>query len=177
MEMERRKRRTQKLIIDTFFLLLNEKPFDKITVNQITTLADINRGTFYLHYHDKYELLEKTIKTYINQMDQYCLHNQEMTINSLTLAFDYLKENYNFIEPLLRNEGYQLFQHELKSSISFFIETSDLFDLRVVSILKRRAIISIILGTIEWWLAEDELNTNPSEIAAELKDIIFSIIT
>ncbi|MFS0593207.1 TetR/AcrR family transcriptional regulator [Cytobacillus horneckiae] len=175
--MEKRKRRTQKLILDTFFMLLNEKPFDKITVNQISKLADINRGTFYLHYQDKYELLEKTIKIYINHMNQYCLHNQEETSNALTLALDYLKDNYKLIEPLLRNEGYQLFQNELKSSISSFIETSDLFDLRVVSILKRRAIISTILGAIEWWLLEDELNTVPSDIAAELKDIVFSIIT
>ncbi|OIK22644.1 TetR/AcrR family transcriptional regulator [Bacillus amyloliquefaciens] len=71
--MDKRKRRTQKLILDTFFMLLNEKPFDKITVNQISKLADINRGTFYLHYQDKYELLEKTIKIHINHMNQYCL--------------------------------------------------------------------------------------------------------
>ncbi|MFP7487937.1 TetR/AcrR family transcriptional regulator [Priestia filamentosa] len=174
--MERRKRRTQKLIIDAFFELLHEKPFDKITVNQLTKLADINRGTFYLHYQDKYELLEEIIKNYINHMNQYCLHDQEEDSNALTLAFDYLKDNYKFIEPLLRNEGYQLFQNELKSSISSFIETSDLFDLHVVSILKKQAIISTILGVIEWWLLEDELNLSPSNIAVELKDIVFSII-
>ncbi|PAF16990.1 TetR/AcrR family transcriptional regulator [Terribacillus saccharophilus] len=174
--MERRKRRTQKLIIDTFFKLLNEKSFDKITVNQLTKLADINRGTFYLHYQDKYELLEGTIKDYINHMNQYCLHNKEEISSALTLAFNYLKDNYKFIEPLLRNEGYQLFQNELKSSISSFIETSDLFDLHVVSILKKKAITSTILGVIEWWLLEDELNASPSDIAAELKDIVFLII-
>jgi AcrR family transcriptional regulator len=174
--MDRRKRRTQKLIIDTFYALLNEKPFNKITVNQLTALADINRGTFYLHYQDKYELLEGLLKDYIDHMNQYCLHDQEKDSNKLTLAFDYLKDNYRLIEPLLKNEGYQIFQKELKSSISSLIETSDLFDYHVVSILKKKAIISTIIGVIEWWLLEDELNASPSDIAAELKEIIFSII-
>ncbi|MFP7494405.1 TetR/AcrR family transcriptional regulator [Terribacillus saccharophilus] len=174
--MERRKRKTQKLIINTFLKLLHEKTFDKITVNQLTKSADINRGTFYLHYQDKYALLEETLKDYINQMNQYCLHNKEEISHALTLAFDYLKDNYKFIEPLLRNEGYQLFQNELKSSISTFIETSDLVDLHVVSILKKKAITSTILGVIEWWLLEDELKASPSDIAAELEGIVFSII-
>lgn len=93
-----------------FFELLKEKPFDKITVNQLTKLADINKGTFY-HYQDKYKLLVENIKDYINHMNQYCLHNQEEYSNALTLDFDYLKDNYKFIGPLLRNEGYKLFQN------------------------------------------------------------------
>lgn len=36
---------------------MSEKPFKNITIKDITERADLNRGTFYLHYADPYELL------------------------------------------------------------------------------------------------------------------------
>ena len=38
--------------------LLKEKPFNKITVNDIANKCDINRQTFYYHFKDIYDLLE-----------------------------------------------------------------------------------------------------------------------
>ena len=35
------------------------KGFDAITVRGLTTCAGLNRGTFYLHYEDKYDPLQK----------------------------------------------------------------------------------------------------------------------
>ncbi|RIL83445.1 TetR/AcrR family transcriptional regulator, partial [Staphylococcus cohnii] len=47
---DRRVRKTQNAIKHAFIQLLNEKDLDKITISDITHKADINRGTFYLHY-------------------------------------------------------------------------------------------------------------------------------
>ncbi len=54
---DRRAQYTKQLIIDTFLQLLNKKPFPKITVTEICRLAEINRGTFYLHYYDILDVL------------------------------------------------------------------------------------------------------------------------
>ena len=51
---------TEQAIQATFFELLAESPLDKITVRQITQRCGISRNTFYYHYHDVYDLLEKT---------------------------------------------------------------------------------------------------------------------
>lgn len=56
---DRRTRYTRQIIKDTFLKLLNEKQFPKITVTEICRLADINRGTFYLHYRDVYDMLSQ----------------------------------------------------------------------------------------------------------------------
>lgn len=53
---------TQKAIIDTFWTLLDEKPYDKITVKDIADHCQISRNTFYYHFHDIPELLETCIK-------------------------------------------------------------------------------------------------------------------
>ncbi|WP_277408505.1 TetR/AcrR family transcriptional regulator [Lacrimispora xylanisolvens] len=60
--MDRRIKKTRQLIMDTFIDLLSEKEFEKITINDIAERADINRGTVYLHYMDKYDLLDKCIE-------------------------------------------------------------------------------------------------------------------
>lgn len=53
---DRRVRYTKQAIRDGFLRLLAEKPIEKISVTEICREADINRGTFYAHYSDPYEL-------------------------------------------------------------------------------------------------------------------------
>ena len=49
---------TKKAIAYTFKDLLKEKPFNKITVNDIANKCDINRQTFYYHFQDIRDLIE-----------------------------------------------------------------------------------------------------------------------
>lgn len=51
--------RTQRLIRQAFYDLIKENGFENITVKDITDRAMISRNTFYLHYSDKFELLNK----------------------------------------------------------------------------------------------------------------------
>ena len=55
--------RTRKLLIEAFLSLMAEKPFDEITVQDITTRATVNRATFYAHFLDKYALVDSIIQT------------------------------------------------------------------------------------------------------------------
>ncbi len=51
-------RHTEKAILTVFEEMLEEMPFDKITVLELTKRCDISPNTFYYHYADIYELLE-----------------------------------------------------------------------------------------------------------------------
>ena len=50
--------KTRRSIINAFLNLRSRKPLEKITVKELAELAQINKATFYLHYHDIYELSE-----------------------------------------------------------------------------------------------------------------------
>ncbi len=50
------RRRTKKLIQESFIGLLEVKPFREITVRDLCSAADINRATFYRYYVDLNEL-------------------------------------------------------------------------------------------------------------------------
>jgi AcrR family transcriptional regulator len=54
--------RTRQLLQDALRRLLQEKEFDKISVQDITEAATLNRATFYAHYTDKFALLEEFIR-------------------------------------------------------------------------------------------------------------------
>jgi AcrR family transcriptional regulator len=64
---DRRIKRTRNLILDSFQELLSEKMFENISVQDVTERADINRGTFYAHFEDKYALLDYWIGQLVRQ--------------------------------------------------------------------------------------------------------------
>ena len=59
---KRRLRTRQKLQAATMELLL-EKGYDTLTVQDITDRADLGRGTFYIHFTDKEEIVWSIIET------------------------------------------------------------------------------------------------------------------
>lgn len=59
MEKQTRLIRTKKAITNAFISLLEEKPFEKITVQDILDKTPVTRATFYSYFSDKYEIVEK----------------------------------------------------------------------------------------------------------------------
>lgn len=74
----------KKLIFHTFIELLEQKPFDKITVKDIVETCGINRNTFYYYYSDIYDLLE------------------EIFANELKLLVDAHKEGKSWIQAFAK---------------------------------------------------------------------------
>ena len=60
--------RTKKAISDAFWQLLEEKPYNKITVQNIVECCQVNRNTFYYHFQDIPALAEHSIKDWAEQV-------------------------------------------------------------------------------------------------------------
>ncbi len=56
---DRRIRKTKRLLRQGFAKLMQTKSIKEITVKELVEEVDINRSTFYLHYTDIYDMLEK----------------------------------------------------------------------------------------------------------------------
>ena len=50
---------TKRLLRDALMELLRDKPLRSITVKELCARAKLNRGTFYAHYADVYDLMEQ----------------------------------------------------------------------------------------------------------------------
>ncbi|EJQ60488.1 TetR/AcrR family transcriptional regulator [Bacillus mycoides] len=57
--------KTKKNISNTLITLLNEKEFGRITAKDICIHAMVSKSTFYSHFADKYDLLEKLVQNYV----------------------------------------------------------------------------------------------------------------
>lgn len=55
-QIDARARRTRDALGDALVALIQEKPFDTITVTEVLTRAGVSRSTFYAHFSDKEDL-------------------------------------------------------------------------------------------------------------------------
>ena len=156
--MDRRIRKTQEAILGAFVGLMAEKDFDQITINDIADRADVNRGTVYLHYTDKFDLLDQCIDTYLAQLLASCVDNDNPDFpskTSLIRAFKYLEQNTFFYNALRANKGFPAFRTRLMavlvSSLNEQIDRSVInFDMnKEISV---QFLASAISGIVEWWI-------------------------
>ncbi len=164
--------------MNTFMEIMNEKIFEKITINEIAERANINRGTIYLHYIDKYDLLDKCIETYIAQLVQHCNEkhngNESPTNTVLRGAFEHLQDNFDYYKVLLTNEGVPLFRNQLYKMISQILnkEVSNIKNTNDISTeVKIQFLTSAIVGVLEWWVV-NLMPISIDEISKQLWSLI-----
>ena len=147
-----------------FWELYAEKPVEKISVREITDRAGYNRATFYLYYHDVYELLA--------EIEDQVLGNIERLVNERLLKGDRLdfsqhiglilrlaQRSRDYTRVLLGPHGDPAFTQRLKQVISplvdrFFLPGEELGDQG--ERIAREFYLSGILATIRIWTSEDD---------------------
>lgn len=119
---DRRVRKTKKAMSAALAELLLEKPLNSISVREIADLADINRGTFYLHYRDVYDMVEQ-LQTEIFEKFNAIVHSYEADRASdelfpmLVETFNLLSENAELAKVLIGKNGDAAFVDKLKQVI------------------------------------------------------------
>ncbi len=116
---DRRIRKTKKAMSDALASLLLKKPLNNISVREIAELADINRGTFYLHYRDVYDMVEQ-LQNEIFERFNDILDNYEPKIETESLfpliveVFNLLADNSELAKVLISKNGDAIFLDKLK---------------------------------------------------------------
>lgn len=158
--MDRRIRKTREAILEAFVGLMAEKNFEHITMNDIADRADINRGTIYLHYMDKFDLLDKCIETYFVQLLEDCMPSGDIahapSKASMLRIFNYLEQHTFFYATLLVNKGgVPAFRNRLMSvvlrSLDEYIDTSGINQGMNKEVMVQ-FLASAIVGVLEWWM-------------------------
>ncbi|WP_391119693.1 TetR/AcrR family transcriptional regulator [Psychrobacillus sp. L3] len=189
-KIDRRIARTRQMIRDAFTQLMDEKGFEAITVSDLTEKANINRGTFYLHYKDKYDLFEQNKDEVFSELerivgDAWTTINEEYQKNMqvelpfpfVIKLFEFLKENFVFMRVILGSNGDPAIQCGLKDIIekrmyqNFFQYVIE--ENRMVPLDYLFAYVSSAhLGVIQYWL-KSGMEKTPQEMAQILSQITF----
>ena len=119
---DRRVRRTKQLIKQSLIELMHEKPFNEIKIKDITERADLNRGTFYLHYVDIYDLLSSIENEIFETLEKLLLvyHSNSLQISCFDLlkeVFSYIETNRDLFEALLNSQVEEAFLTKLQALI------------------------------------------------------------
>lgn len=101
-----RKTDSKEKIEKAFIRLLADKSFDQISISSIAKAAGINRGTFYLNYINKDDLLNTLLDRLFTEMRVILLADvspkdtyfSDEAIRKIAI---YLKANYSFVYALL----------------------------------------------------------------------------
>ena len=71
---DRRTRYTRQAIKDILLKELKTRPYSKITVTEICKKAEMNRGTFYLHYYDIDDVLNDILEDFLSDTSSVLDH-------------------------------------------------------------------------------------------------------
>lgn len=159
-KVDRRITKSQAAIKNAVTELMSEKSFDDITIQEIADKADVNRGTIYLHYTDKYNLLDKMIEEHIDNLRELCKSASDMTFQEGNYVwFEYFERNYLFFSTMLTSKGapyfrsrfLQLVIDEYKPEVDTTEGKNQGFSEDVIL----QFFASAIVGAVEWWFKNE----------------------
>ncbi|MED4752440.1 TetR/AcrR family transcriptional regulator [Brevibacillus choshinensis] len=172
--------RTKKMLKEALSELIEEKGFDAITVKDLTSRAGLNRGTFYLNYVDKYDLLEKCEEEAIQGLIEISKHTQPTEVMQflarneiyppMIRVFEYLTEHKAFFKAILGPKGDPTFQKKLRDFMetTFYEKLIPLHSNDTAKIVPIDYLIAYFtsanLGVIQHWL-ESGMKYTPRELA------------
>ena len=160
---DRRVRKTKALLLRGLIQLMETKDVQNISVKELSDLADINRGTFYLHYSDVHDMLRQIEDELFVEFQRIidrtltpdsAIHSLQTTLSEV---FVFLERHREMARVMMGPHGDLAFLNRLK----------DLVQERLDSILASKLasgdscyleafIVSGCVGVIETWLSQPD---------------------
>ncbi|PWW32708.1 MULTISPECIES: TetR/AcrR family transcriptional regulator [Paenibacillus] len=163
--------RTRQLIRGAFVDLLKEMDIEKMSVNKIAERATISRVTFYLHYRDITDMLEKIADEMIQHIEQivdiyapeFEKKRTEEAWPVLVKLLEHFAENSEFYQVVLATKRTPIFTERLLKLFSRLVQAKNdrvevVDESKESSNHKEIAIwygSSALIGTIDAWLRHD----------------------
>ncbi len=159
-----RVQKTYRALTETFLLLLEKKPFEKITVDELCTCAMVRRATFYKHFADKYAFFT----FFVAQISEKFLAENRFAENDPTgylvgvirSFVDFLDERERLIETTKKSNMFLLMVDMISEAVAARMET----ELRAaakagLSLPAEPEILSqlfagALLSGVKWWITQ-----------------------
>ena len=179
---DRRVRKTKKQLRQGLTELLEEKSAKDITVRELSDLVDINRGTFYLHYKDIFDMIEQIELEMFNDFYNVLAKHTLKSLNGKPLpmlidVFRFVAEYSDMCKVLIGKNGDITFVNRLKDLVKvrclndwmkiFNTEKSQNFEYFY------SFIVSGCIGLLQNWL-ENGLTESPEQMASLAEQMILT---
>lgn len=167
--------RTDRDITYALFEIMETKSFEKITVQNILDEARINRSTFYQHFSDKYEILERAQETIVSEMiDMITVTTKEndMSLETINmLLYEYIVSKK---EIILRLFSIKTEEFNLKEKMIDLYTQQLIKDSKTLSKAEARLTAVMIVELLEDYLKN---NNTDKEFAQYMLNTFLHITT
>lgn len=167
---------TKNIIKESLIKLLEDKEIHQVTVTDICKNADINRGTFYTHYKDAYDLLQSMEDELFTKITEYIYETPAENYSDLLLlnVLELIAENKDLCKILLcRHRDNKLLDKLIliasKADLEYIYSSSDGLNKNYYNYYIRY-IVGGCIAIIETWLQND-LPESPSEIVKIINSV------
>jgi len=179
-----RVRRTRMALQKAMIELTVEKGFAGLTVGDICERAMVNRATFYRHYQDKYDLLERFMYaayelTYAGEQAPAprgsAASGGEQSASGLVKLLDHVRKFAGFYQVIIGPKGEPGFAHRVQEYIAQRLRTEApeqrAHDPRLLPLDLNLSYASHAgIGVIRWWVEHTEQYT-PEQVATWLNQL------
>ena len=153
------RRRTKRIIRDSFLRLLEKKPFEQITVRDLCEEADVNRATFYRYYPDLYalndeladDLFQKMFTDLAEKSARFGKSRETSVKDRFLEALTIIEENKRLCLILLGNPAGS-FTLRLRSAFEKAIYLHDDYRLMQETDLMMSYMIGGVISAVHAWL-------------------------
>ena len=177
--------RTRRLLRQALVELVAEQDFESITVQDITDRATLNRATLYLHYQDKYDLLEDVFHQMIAGLiplppPQITDQDRFNAIQQVKGIVAHIAEHDAFYRAMLGQRGVPAFISEMRTYIEEVISAwvsalqPDSSQQTVHTDVVLSFYASACLGVIVWWL-ENDMPYPPDRLTEQIIRCMFGL--
>ena len=187
--MDRRQQKTRSAIYSALSALLGERPYGKITVQEIIHAANVGRTTFYAHFETKDDLLKALCEELFGHiidsaMDCTHTHGLYSDGNAPESVFchllQHLQENDKNIIGLLSCECSEIFLRYFKNSLNGLVQIKFVNQNRTTNInIPQDFLINHISGSfvemVLWWIKGGRTQT-PEELDCYFRAVIEPIL-
>lgn len=176
---DRRIRKTRNALKNGLAELMINKSISDISVRELTEKVDLNRGTFYLHYKDIFDLVEQVELEILENLQNILGSHPACELNGEPLPlledlFYFLKDNANICSVLIGKNGDIAFVNKLKNLIKekCFCDWEAIFNKNTATFNYFYSyLLSGCIGLFEAWF-KNGLKETPHEMAVITQNII-----
>lgn len=180
---ERRKQRTRDQLKQAAIALILEKGYDDVQVQDITDRADLGRGTFYIHFDDKEDVVWRAVRddfdaldaTLISQLGHMPSPRYEHAI--WLCMFEYADQHRALFKVLLDGSGSARLNERVQLYFADKLE-SQILQGQCLTVFKLppRFMAEFVSGALVrmfvWWLNTPNSYT-PQQMAAQFFEMVF----
>ena len=165
-KLDLRIQKTYLALTTTFLQMLEEMPFEQVTVNELCSRAMIRRATFYKHFADKYELFTFVVKEiqsrFLGRNPQTTGQPQQFYYNTIVSVFDFIDENRTLVSSALKSSMFPVLLNIVSEQTAQDVKAQLEQEQRAGKVLPASPVIlaqlftGALINISRWWLLENE---------------------